>query len=63
MLIAGAVMLALAALFAFLPRLLAYPAVAGLAWVASTLLLRGFKLYRRRKLGKGGLAGPQEPAR
>lgn len=47
---AGGLLVVLAALFAFLPRLLAYPIVVFLAWIALTLLIRGYKLRRRRKL-------------
>ena len=53
-LLAGGLLLALAALFAFVPRLLAYPIVGILAWIALTLLIKGYKLRRsqeaRRKM-------------
>ncbi|HSP98080.1 MAG TPA: phospholipase D-like domain-containing protein [Candidatus Dormibacteraeota bacterium] len=42
--IAGAVLLALALLVAFLPRLLTYPLVVVGVWIAVTLLYRGFTL-------------------
>jgi cardiolipin synthase A/B len=45
---AGVVLLALAALFAIFPRVLAYPIVVILAWVAVSLLYRGYKLHRER---------------
>jgi len=48
-LMAGGLLLALAALFAVVPRLLTYPIVVVLAWVALTLLVRGYKLYRLRR--------------
>ena len=44
----GLVLLALAVLFAFFPRVLAYPIVALLAWVALSLLYRGYKLRHGR---------------
>ena len=47
--IAGGVLLALATLFAFFPRALAYPLVALFAWIALALLYRGYKLYMQRK--------------
>ena len=40
----GLALLALAVLFAFFPRALAYPLVALLAWVALSLLYRGYQL-------------------
>jgi cardiolipin synthase len=45
---AGLALLNLAILFAFLPRLLAYPLVLLLAWIAGTLLYRGYKLHRSK---------------
>jgi cardiolipin synthase len=56
MLTVGALMLALAILFAFFPRLLVYPLVLILGWFAITLLYRGFKLNRRK-----GQTGSVEP--
>ena len=43
--LAGAVLLILAILCAFFPRLLAYPLVALLAWIAIALLNQGYKLH------------------
>lgn len=46
--IAGILLLALAILFAWFPRLLVYPLVVVLVWVAIALLYRGYKLDRRK---------------
>ena len=43
---AGLSLLALAVLFAFCPRVLAYPLVLLLLWIASGLLYRGYRLHR-----------------
>ena len=43
----GLALLAFAILFALFPRVLAYPVVVLLAWVALSLLYRGFKLLQR----------------
>ena len=51
---AGVVLLTLAIVFAFFPRLLAYPLVLLFAWIAGALLYRGYKLHHgkgRRKRG------------
>ena len=48
MLTVGALLLALAILFAFFPRLLVYPLVVVLVWIAVALLYRGYKLHRRK---------------
>ncbi len=45
---AGLVLLGAAVLFAFFPRLLAYPALVVLVWFGIALLLRGTKLFRER---------------
>ncbi len=42
----GSVFLVLAVLFAFLPRVLAYPVLIILAWFGCALLYRGYRLYR-----------------
>jgi cardiolipin synthase len=47
----GVLLLTAAILFASFPRLLVYPAVAILAWVAVALLYRGYRLYG--SLGSG----------
>jgi cardiolipin synthase len=47
--IAGSVLLALSILFAFFPRVLAYPLVALSTWIALALLYRGYKLYAQRR--------------
>ncbi len=49
MLSVGLVLLTLAFLFALLPRLLVYPLVIFWAWVAVTLLYRGWQLHRKGK--------------
>lgn len=41
----GILLLVLGTLFAFFPRLIAYPLVALFAWVSAALLYQGFKLY------------------
>ena len=51
MTLAGLLLLALAVLFAFFPRLLAWPFSVISVWVALTLLARGMKLRRSRKRG------------
>jgi cardiolipin synthase len=48
--LAGGLLLVLAALFAFVPRLVAYPIVVVFSWIALTLLIRGYRLHRRRKI-------------
>lgn len=47
MITAGLLLVALAALFAFFPRLLVYPLVAIMLWVAASLLWTGRGLHRR----------------
>ncbi len=49
MAIAGVTLLLLGSLFAFFPKVLAYPAVALLGWISLTLLRRAYKIRRRRK--------------
>lgn len=49
MAIAGVTLLLLGSLFAFFPKVLAYPAVALLTWISLTLLRRAYKIRRRRK--------------
>jgi cardiolipin synthase A/B len=56
--IAGLLLLALAALFVFFPRLFVYPLAVVGALLALALLYRGYKLYRR---GKQEAAAPKEP--
>ena len=48
MVTAGIVLLVLGAFFAYFPLLLAYPLVAGLVWIALSLLYRGYRTYRRK---------------
>jgi cardiolipin synthase A/B len=48
MLTAGALLLALALLFWFFPRLLVYPLIVVLVWTAVALLYRGYRLRRRK---------------
>lgn len=49
MLTSGVLLLLLTVLFGFFPRALAYPAVALLGWISLALLLRGYRLFRRRR--------------
>lgn len=49
MVIVGIILVALAILFAYFPRLLAYPLVLLFAWIASALFYQGYKLHRSRK--------------
>ena len=46
---AGCLLLLCAVLFAWFPRLLAYPVAAGATWIAATLLYRGYRLQRERR--------------
>ena len=48
MVTAGALLLALAILFWFFPRLLMYPVIVILLWIALSLLYRGYKLHHRK---------------
>ena len=45
---AGAALLSAAILFAVFPRVLAYPLVLLFAWIATSLLVQGYKLHRAR---------------
>ena len=58
----GALLLALAALFAMFPRALLYPALAVLAWFGAALLYRSLKLYREGKRERDAVSG-QPPSR
>lgn len=49
MITTGALLLALATLFAFFPRLLVYPLILVFLWVAVALLYRGYKLRQEGK--------------
>jgi cardiolipin synthase len=49
MVIAGALLLALAALFVFFPSVLVYPVIVIFTWVALTLFYRGYKLHRSHR--------------
>lgn len=49
MFIFGTLLLVLAIVFAFFPRVLAYPVVAIFVWIGISLLYRGFKLRSERK--------------
>jgi cardiolipin synthase len=51
---AGGLLLALAVLFGFFPRLIAYPLVALFVWIAGGLLYQGFKLLRARAKHQSG---------
>lgn len=48
MITGGILLLALAILFGFFPRLLVYPLIIIFVWIAVALLYRGYKLHRRR---------------
>jgi cardiolipin synthase len=59
---AGISLMALAILFWFFPRVLAYPLIVLFAWIAISLLYRGYKLHRRKD-ERGQLEGEKaEPA-
>jgi cardiolipin synthase len=45
----GLVFLVLAILFAVFPQAIAYPAVVLLAWLAGSMLVHGFQLFRQRR--------------
>ncbi|MDQ2945353.1 MAG: cardiolipin synthase B, partial [Acidobacteriota bacterium] len=49
MITAGGLLLALAILIGYFPRLLAYPLVVVFMWISLALLYRGYKLHRERK--------------
>ena len=57
----GVLLLALAALFAFFPRLLVYPLVAIMVWIGLSLLWTGRGLHRRKNRAKDETAGPGPP--
>ncbi|MFB3915489.1 MAG: phosphatidylserine/phosphatidylglycerophosphate/cardiolipin synthase family protein [Terriglobales bacterium] len=48
----GAILLVLAALFAFFPRVLAYPLAVILAWIALALIYHGYRLHSQSKARK-----------
>jgi cardiolipin synthase A/B len=48
---AGLLLLGIAVLFFFLPRVAAYPLIFLLVWIAATLISKGFKLRRKRNVG------------
>jgi cardiolipin synthase len=50
---AGALFLILAILFAFFPRVLAYPLFIVFAWLGVALLFRSYKLYRQTRRNRG----------
>jgi cardiolipin synthase len=49
MVAAGCILLVCALLFTWFPWLLAYPVAFGAAWIAATLLYRGYRLQRERR--------------
>jgi cardiolipin synthase len=57
---AGVVLLGLAIFFAFFPRLLAYPLILMFAWLASSLLYRGYQLHRHRAEQKKAVPKPSD---
>lgn len=48
----GALLLALAILFALSPRAIAYPLVVVLVWIGTALLYRAYRLHRARRAGR-----------
>ena len=54
MVTSGLVLLALAILFAFFPRVLAYPLVAFFLWIGAALLYRGYQLHRGKPQPEAG---------
>lgn len=52
MLTVGALLLALAILFWFFPRVLVYPLIVVFVWIAVALLYRGYRLHRRKEGGE-----------
>lgn len=54
----GLLLLALAGMFAVFPKVVAYPLVALLAWVAISMVFRGFQLFRERR--RRAKAAPSE---
>jgi cardiolipin synthase A/B len=58
----GVVLLALAVLFALFPRLLVYPLVVIMVWIALSLLWTGRGLRRRKTPDRDETAGPGPPA-
>jgi cardiolipin synthase len=59
---AGVLLLALAALFAFFPRLLVYPLVAVMVWIGLSLLWTGRGLHRRKNRAEDETAASGPPA-
>jgi cardiolipin synthase len=63
MLTVGALLLALAILFWFFPRLLVYPLIFIFAWIAVSLLYRGYGLHRRKDGREAGTLKEQDSSR
>jgi cardiolipin synthase len=63
MVTAGALLLALAILFAFFPRLLVYPVIIIFIWIAFSLLYRGYRLHRRKDVREAGTLKEQDSSR
>lgn len=53
MIIVGTLLLGLALLFGYFPRVLASPIVVVFVWIAVALFYKAFKLYRQRKRSTG----------
>jgi hypothetical protein len=53
------VLLALAGVFAFFPRVLVYPLVLLFAWFAIALMLRAYKLHRQNRRRAAGSTNPR----
>lgn len=63
MLTVGALLLALAILFWFFPRLLVYPLLVVFVWIAVALLYRGYRLHRRQDERLAGALKEQDSSR
>jgi cardiolipin synthase A/B len=58
----GLLLLGLAVLFTLFPRLLAYPLIAIILWLAAALLYRGYELHRERERERERGRGVPHPA-
>jgi cardiolipin synthase A/B len=58
----GVVLLGLAVVFALFPRVLAYPLIAIIVWLAASLLYRGYELHRERKRDRDKGRSESHPA-
>ena len=53
MIIVGTLLLGLALLFGYFPRVLVSPIIVVFVWIAVALFYKAFKLYRQRKRSTG----------